>query len=112
MSRTYFLFVLAGFLFTSSVSGVDVLCKAETAALIAEMKASGHPIMLTSDSLTLAHQSAMTMCERLLHRDEPAYSQVAGKKSENKIEQKKFFDLFFGSSQRNKGHNRISKIKK
>lgn len=111
MYRGFFIFLLATPFYVSSANSMNVTCQAESAALTAEMKASGSKT-LTSAELILFRQGALDMCNYLLtNRDS-----VVDKTTENDVpgatRKKGLLGFSFGPSVRNEGHNRATRIKK
>ena len=65
MYRGFFIFLLATSFYASSANSMNVTCRAESAALTAEMKASSSKT-LTPTELVLFRQGALGMCNHLL----------------------------------------------
>ena len=111
MYRGFFIFLLATSFYASSANSMNVTCRAESAALTAEMKASSSKT-LTPTELVLFRQGALGMCNHLLtNRDS-----VVDKTTENDVagatRKKGLLGFSLGPSVRNEGHNRATRIKK
>jgi len=65
MYRGFFIFLLATSFYASSANSMNVTCRAKSAALTAEMKASSSKT-LTPTELILFRQGALGMCNHLL----------------------------------------------
>ena len=111
MYRGFFIFLLAISFYASSANSMNVTCRAESAALTAEMKASSSNT-LTPTELFFFRQGALGMRNHLLtNRDS-----VVDKTTENDVvgatRKKGLLGFSLGPSVRNEGHNRATRIKK
>ena len=112
-------FFLLALSLTSSALADTIQCRAESASVIAELK-SESPERIESNTLELARQAALMMCERKL-----GYEATIEKKNEgnrkttvNKLtvegqaqeeKRRSFLGLSFEKPERNKGHRRLQK---
>ena len=111
MYRGFFIFLLATSFYASSANSMNVTCRAESAALTAEMKTSSTKT-LTPTELILFRQGALRMCNHLLTKRDS----VVDKTTENDVagatRKKGLLGFSLGPSVRNEGHNRATRIKK
>ena len=112
-------FFLLALSLTSSALADTIQCRAESASVIAELKSESSE-RIESNTLELARQAALMMCERKL-----GYEATIEKKNEgnsktamNKLtvegqaqeeKRRSFLGLSFEESERNKGHRRLQK---
>ena len=112
-------FFLLALSLTSSALADTIQCRAESASVIAELKSESSE-RIESNTLELARQAALMMCERKL-----GYEATIEKKNEgnsktvmNKLtvegqpqeeKRRSFLGLSFEKSERNKGHRRLQK---
>ena len=116
-SLKFFLLTLS---LSSPILADTIQCRAESASVIAELK-SKSPEKIESNTLELARQAALMMCERKL-----GYEATIEKKNEgnrkttvNKLtveaepeeeeKRRSFLGLSFEKPERNKGHRRLQK---
>ena len=97
-----------------------IQCRAESASVIAELK-SESPERIESNTLELARQAALMMCERKLGYEATIKKKNEGnpKTATNKLRMKRqpqeeekrrsFLGLSFEKSERNNGHRRLQK---
>ena len=111
MYRGFFIFFLATFFCASSANSMDVKCRAESAALTAEMKASGSKT-LSSAELSLFRQGALDMCDHLLTNRASVSDKTTETDASGPSQKKGLLGFSFGPSIRNEGHNRAARIKK
>ena len=111
MYRRFFIFCLATFFCASSANSMDVKCRAESAALTAEMKASGSKT-LSSAELSLFRQGALDMCDHLLTNRASVSDKTTETDASGPSQKKGLLGFSFGPSIRNEGHNRAARIKK
>ena len=105
---------------TSPALADTIQCRAESASVIAELK-SESPERIESNTLELARQAALMMCERKLGYEATVEKKIEGnpKTVVNKLtvegqpqeegERRSFLGLSFEKSERNKGHRRLQK---
>jgi len=112
-------FFLLALSLTSSALADTIQCRAESASVIAELKSESSE-RIESNTLELARQAALMMCERKL-----GYEATIEKKNEgnsktamNKLtvegqaqeeKRRSFLGLSFEKPERNKGHRRLQK---
>ena len=115
-SLKFFLLALS---LTSSALADTIQCRAESASVIAELK-SESPERIESNTLELARQAALMMCERKLGYEATIETKNEGnsKTAMNKLtvegqaqeeKRRSFLGLSFEKSERNKGHRRLQK---
>ncbi len=111
MYRRFFIFLIATSFYASSANSTNVTCRAESAALTAEMKASGSKT-LTSGELILFRQGALDMCNHLLTNRASVSDKTTDTGTPGASHKKGLLGFSLGPSVRNEGHNRATRIKK
>lgn len=111
MYRGFFIFLLVTSFYASSANSMNVTCRAESAALTAEMKASGSKT-LTPTELILFRQGALGMCNHLLTNRDSVVDKTTETGASDASHKKGLLGFSLGPSVRNEGHNRATRIKK
>jgi hypothetical protein len=107
MSRIFSLLLLQLTMF-SQVSADSRQCRAEAAGLIAELRAQSESAY-SSEAVGFARVASLAMCERLVNGKIDKIATV--KQTVSTPIKNTFLGIPIGSSTRNKGHQRLKKIK-